>query len=75
MQPQLSQVNINKKLRHQLTDREFVVLQAIYEGQTNQQMADAMFVSVNTIKTHIANIYLKLDVASRTAAIAKVRVW
>jgi DNA-binding NarL/FixJ family response regulator len=72
-QPKLSLTNINKKLRHPLTDREFAVLQAIYEGQTNQQMANAMFVSVNTIKTHIANIYLKLDVASRTAAIAKVR--
>jgi ATP/maltotriose-dependent transcriptional regulator MalT len=47
----------------------------MYDGKTNQQMADELFVSVNTIKTHISNIYIKLDVANRTAAIAKVRGW
>lgn len=55
-----------------LSEREFDVLNGIYEGKTNQQMANALFVSVNTIKTHIANIYFKLDVTSRTAAVAKV---
>jgi ATP/maltotriose-dependent transcriptional regulator MalT len=39
------------------------------------QMAESLYVSVNTIKTHISNIYIKLDVASRTAAVAKVRGW
>lgn len=67
--------NINKHLLSVISDREYDVLVAIYEGKTNQQMADALFVSVNTIKTHISNIYLKLDVASRTAAIAKLRSW
>lgn len=71
--PQLQLHQINKKITTPLSDREFNVLCAIYEGKTNRQMADDLFVSVNTIKTHISNIYLKLDVASRTAAIAKVR--
>ncbi|MFY7964896.1 MAG: response regulator [Chitinophagaceae bacterium] len=73
--PTLSLVNINKHILSQISEREFDVLVAIYEGKTNMQMADNLFVSVNTIKTHISNIYLKLDVASRTAAIAKVRSW
>lgn len=71
--PQLQLHQINKKILTPISDREFDVLCAIYEGKTNRQMADDLFVSVNTIKTHISNIYLKLDVTSRTAAIAKVR--
>jgi DNA-binding NarL/FixJ family response regulator len=74
-QSQLLIHNINKHLTTPLSEREFDVLCAIYEGKTNQQMANALFVSVNTIKTHIANIYFKLDVPSRTQAIAKVRSW
>jgi DNA-binding NarL/FixJ family response regulator len=73
VQPHLLINNINKYIATPLSEREFDVLCAIYEGKTNQQMADALFVSVNTIKTHIANIYFKLDVPSRTSAIAKVR--
>lgn len=75
LQPKLSLTLINKQLLKPLSEREFDVLQSIYEGKTNRQMAEQMFVSVNTIKTHIANIYLKLDVPSRTAAIAKVRAF
>ncbi len=74
-QGSLSLININKHLLSAISEREFDVLIAIYEGKTNQQMADGLYVSVNTIKTHISNIYLKLDVASRTAALAKLRGW
>ncbi len=73
--PVLSLANINKHILSQISEREFDVLVAIYDGKTNMQMADSLFVSVNTIKTHISNIYIKLDVTSRTAAIAKVRGW
>ncbi len=72
-QPKLNLHTINKHLQIALSEREFDVLCAVYEGKTNQQMAQSLFVSVNTIKTHISNIYYKLDVTSRTAAIAKVR--
>lgn len=73
LHPKLSFVQINKNILHPLSEREFEVLQQIYEGKTNQQMAECLFVSVNTIKTHIASIFTKLSVSSRTAAIAKVR--
>ena len=73
--PEISLIQINKNLKSPLTKREFEILKAIYEGKTNQQMSEQFFVSVNTIKTHIGNVYDKLEVASRTAAIVKIRSW
>lgn len=71
--PLLDFSRINKNLVNPLSDREFEVLQQIFEGKTNQQMADALFVSVSTIKTHISNIFFKFEVNSRTSLMAKVR--
>ena len=71
--PQLSLFKINRHLISPLSEREFDVLQLIYTGKTNQQIAAAIFVSVNTIKKHIQNAYLKLDVSSRATAIARLR--
>lgn len=64
---------INKNLANPLSDREFEVLQQIFEGKTNQQMADVLFVSVSTIKTHISNIFFKFEINSRTSLMAKLR--
>lgn len=72
-QPQPRFEKINKHLLSQVSEREFEVLNLIYEGKTNQQIADALFVSVNTIKKHISSSYLKLDVLTRTSAIARIR--
>lgn len=71
--PQLNLEKINKSLLTPLSEREFDVLQLIYEGKTNQQIADAIFVSVNTIKKHINNSYLKIDAVSRATAITRLR--
>jgi DNA-binding NarL/FixJ family response regulator len=71
--PPLDFERITKKLINPISDREFEVLQQIFEGKTNQQMADALFVSISTIKTHISNIFFKFEVNSRTALIAKLR--
>ena len=71
--PQLNLEKINKSLLSALSEREFEVLQLIYEGKTNNQIAAQLFVSINTIKVHIRNAYLKLDAESRTTAIVRVR--
>lgn len=71
--PQLSLEKINRHLINHLSEREFDVLQMIYSGKTNQQIANEIFVSINTIKKHIQNAYLKLDVTSRSTAIARLR--
>ncbi|HYF30985.1 MAG TPA: response regulator transcription factor [Chitinophagaceae bacterium] len=71
--PALHLEKINKHLLSPLTDREFAVMELIYAGKTNNQLAAELFVSLNTVKVHIKNAYLKLDAPSRTKAIARLR--
>ena len=52
-----------------LTRRELEVLRAIAGGLTNRQVAQQIFISEKTVGRHLANIYAKLDVSSRTAAV------
>ena len=56
-----------------LTQREVEVLQLIAEGKSNQEIASALFVSLNTVKTHISNLFSKLEVQRRTQAVQKAR--
>ena len=56
-----------------LSSREQEVLQLMAEGLSNQEIADRLFLSVPTIKTHSSNLFLKLDVKRRTQAIEKAR--
>jgi DNA-binding CsgD family transcriptional regulator len=58
---------------HGLSDRELDVVKLMADGLTNQEIADRLYISLNTIKTHISNIYSKLNVARRTQAIQKAR--
>src|SRR6185503_3525199 len=69
--PSISMDKINKHLISQVSEREFDVLAQIYAGKPNMQIAADLFVSVNTIKKHINNVYIKLDVNSRSTAIAR----
>lgn len=56
-----------------LSSRELDVLKLIAEGFSNQEIADKLFVSANTIKTHSSRIFEKLDVKRRTQAVEKAR--
>jgi LuxR family maltose regulon positive regulatory protein len=56
-----------------LSEREREVLQLIAEGLTNREIGDRLYLSLNTIKVHTRNIYGKLDVHSRTQAIARAQ--
>ena len=64
--------NINKNLISSLTQKEFEILTDLYAGKTNKQLAKDNFVSVNTVKTHLKNIFEKIEVNTRTAAISKL---
>lgn len=64
---------LNEGIETDLSLRELEVLLNISDGLTNQQIADKLFISLNTIKTHTANIYSKLGVKSRTQAISKAK--
>jgi ATP/maltotriose-dependent transcriptional regulator MalT len=56
-----------------LTGRELDVLRLLAEGYSNQEIAARMVVSLNTVKKHTSNLYGKLNVTSRTQAIARAR--
>jgi non-specific serine/threonine protein kinase len=51
-----------------LTQRELDVLRMMAAGKSNQEIADALFVSLGTVKVHVTHILAKLDVKSRSAA-------
>ena len=56
-----------------LSERELDILRLLAAGQTNLEMARALFLSINTIKTHLKNIYGKLGARNRRDAVAKAR--
>ncbi len=56
-----------------LTEREMEVLGYLAQGLSNQAIADAMFVAVSTTRTHLSNLYSKLDARSRTHAVMRAR--
>ncbi|MBX9785338.1 MAG: response regulator transcription factor [Chitinophagaceae bacterium] len=64
-----------EKQKHQLglSSRELEALQLMAEGLSNQEIADRLFLSLPTIKTHTSNLFLKLDVKRRTQAVEKAR--
>ena len=58
--------------KHNLTERESDILLQIVNGLKNQQIAEKLFVSINTVKYHTRNIYEKLDVNKRTELASKL---
>jgi len=66
-------LNIKELEKLGISKRELEVLQLMSEGLSNNEIAEKMFVSLNTIKTHSSNLFVKLDVKRRTQAIEKGR--
>ncbi|GAA3644769.1 response regulator transcription factor [Flavivirga jejuensis] len=66
---------ISKVIDHQkikkleITSREYEVLQAISEGLSNKEIAEKLFLSESTIKTHVSNLLVKLNAKRRTQAV------
>jgi LuxR family maltose regulon positive regulatory protein len=63
----------NPALSEALSEREMQVLLAASEGLSNPDIADKLFISVNTVKTHLQKVYGKIQVKSRTQAIRKAQ--
>ena len=66
-----SQINERELSKFQFTSREYEVLQQISMGRSNSEIAENLFLSLSTVKTHASNLYSKFDVKSRTQAIEK----
>lgn len=61
----------SKKEKSSLTVRELDVFNSLCDGGTYKQIADHLFISVGTVRHHIKNIYGKLHVHSKSAAVVK----
>lgn len=61
------------KRRYALTDRETEILRELFAGNGNRAIAAKLFISENTVKTHIHNLLQKTESASRAEAIGKLR--
>ena len=57
--------DLKEKTLDQLTPTEFQVLRLIGQGKSNDEIAEALFISKNTVRSHIKSIYAKLDTHSR----------
>lgn len=67
------QFDDEKLKRLGISKREYEVLELMASGLSNREIADKLFVSLNTIKTHTSNLFLKLEVNRRTQAIQKAK--
>ena len=56
-----------------LSDRELEVLELVAAGHSNKEIAGKLFVSINTVKTHLQKVYEKLEVNRRTQAVEKAK--
>lgn len=71
--PQVFARNLAEVDKLGLSVRELEVLQLMAEGLSNQEIAGRLFVSLNTVKTHSSNLFIKMDVKRRTQAIEKAK--
>lgn len=70
-----SHIDENKIQALGISQRELEVLQLISKGLSNQEIAETLFISESTIKTHISNLFVKLDVKRRTQAVIRAKEW
>jgi len=64
---------LSQPLVEPLTNRELDVLELLAQRLSNQEIADKLFISATTVKTHLQNIYGKLNVKKRFEAVEKAK--
>ena len=67
------EVNETNLQKSGISKREYEVLELISCGHSNQEIADKLFVSTSTVKTHVSSILAKLDASRRTQAISRAK--
>lgn len=69
-----NELDVGLSQEHSLSLRESQVLKLIASGKSNQQIAEKLFISLHTVKTHVRRIHTKLGVERRTHAVARARM-
>lgn len=69
--PEKFSLNQTELQKLNLSNREYEVLQLISKGYSNAEIADNLFLTVSTIKTHTSNLFLKMDVKNRIQVVEK----
>jgi DNA-binding NarL/FixJ family response regulator len=70
-----NEINHQKISDLEITKREYEVLQEIATGLSNKEIANKLFLSESTIKTHVSSLLVKLDAKRRTQAIQKAKAY
>ncbi len=65
----IGEIDLKKIKKLEISEREYEVLQKISEGLSNKEIADQLFVSESTVKTHVSSLLVKLNAKRRTQAI------
>lgn len=72
-QPDDVAINETELKKLNLSNREYEVLQLLARGHSNAEIAENLFLSLSTVKTHVSSLFVKMDVKSRTQAIEKAK--
>lgn len=67
------EINENNLKSSNISQREYEILKLLAQGHSNQEIADQLFISLSTVKSHVSNLYSKLDVKRRTQAIQQAK--
>lgn len=71
--PEKFAVNETELKKLNLSNREYEVLQLLAKGHSNNDIAESLFISLSTVKTHVSNLYSKMGVKSRIQAVEKAK--
>ena len=71
--PEKFEVNETQLKKLNLSSREYEILQLLAKGNSNADIAENLFLSLSTVKTHVSNLFVKMDVKSRTQTIEKAK--
>ena len=70
--PYLNFEQLNEKISSPLTHKEYEILKDLAKGMSNDELSKLHFISLNTVKSHLKNIFQKMEVPSRGLAILKI---
>src|SRR5690606_933241 len=71
--PEKFEINETELQKLKLSNREYEVLQLLAKGYSNKDISEQLFLSESTIKTHVSNLFFKMDVKNRTQATEKAK--